>query len=183
LRFYADNDTDVLLVGVRMQDKSGKNITATDVLGIKSKTPKQIAKFLLASMLTGAIGLGSFWLLSHITVWDRYPFGKEIWLMTAEAVSVLFSCIFSFLVNKRFTFKQRGKKHGLLLYILYYVVSTPLGGLLIVALVKQGMLPVLAKIIKMCINVVLDFLYCKFVVFSTAQQENAKDKSDNLSKK
>ncbi len=162
--------------------KSGKNVTATDVFGIKNKTPKQIAKFLLASMLTGAVGLGSFWLLSRIDTFDQYPYGREIWLMSAEAVSVLFSCVFSFLVNKRFTFKQRGKKHGLLLYILYYVVTTPLGGLLIISLVNKGMPPVLAKVVKMCINVVLDFLYCKFIVFTpTKKEEYTEDKSDNMS--
>ncbi len=39
-----------------------------------------------------------------------------------------FDLYFQFLLNKRYTFSFRSVKGGLLLYLLYYAVTTPLGG-------------------------------------------------------
>lgn len=83
----------------------------------------------------------------------------------SEMLSVVLTCTFSFLLNKRYTFSFRSVKGGLLLYLLYYALTTPLGGIMIVALIKRGWQPILAKLLKMVINFVLDYLYCKLIIF------------------
>ena len=89
----------------------------------------------------------------------------DLWLFFSEMLSVVLTCTFSFLLNKRYTFSFRSVKGGLLLYLLYYAVTTPLGGIMIVALIKRGWQPILAKLLKMVINFVLDYLYCKLIIF------------------
>ncbi len=162
------------------KDKSEREETSTaSVMGMTPKTPKQILRFFINATITGGMALGSFWLLSKLS-----PFGDSqraigLWLMLAEAVSVLLSCVCNYLLNRRFTFRYSGNKYGLLLYVLYYAVTTPLAGLLIVWFVNKGLTPAVAKLIKMAINTVCDFLFCRFVVFK-ARKKSKTDKETQI---
>lgn len=151
------------------QEQQGET-TATQASAPADKKPKksfkEVVLFFLVSASTGILGIGTFALLSWLNPYDPAagsPF--DFWLFFSELISVVLTCTFSFLLNKRYTFSFRSVKGGLWFYLLYYAVTTPLGGIMIVALVKAGWPPILAKLLKMVINFVLDYLYCKFIIF------------------
>ncbi|MEG1581736.1 MAG: GtrA family protein [Clostridia bacterium] len=126
---------------------------------IVKKSFKQILKqflvFLCFSLGAGLIEISSFSII--------ILFGNVI---VADVVSVVLSCLFNFTLNRKYTFKSVNNIYlGMVLYGLFYLVFTPLGALFIDFLVKAGVNEFLAKAIKMIINFVLDFLYCKFVIF------------------
>ncbi|MEG2158410.1 MAG: GtrA family protein, partial [Clostridia bacterium] len=110
---------------------------------MKKNKQVHIFKFLAVSTLTGLVGLGTFALLTNINiVWDTL-FGistgivtsDPFWITISEVVSVLFSSSVSFGLNKKFTFTgRRARRKGILLYLLYYLISTGLGALLIIYL-------------------------------------------------
>lgn len=132
----------------------------------KKKSVKEVLLFFLVSAGTGLIGIGTFTLLSKLNPFVQDAgIAFDLWLFFSEMLSVVLTCTFSFLLNKRYTFSFRSVKGGLLLYLLYYALTTPLGGIMIVALIKRGWQPILAKLLKMVINFVLDYLYCKLIIF------------------
>lgn len=157
---------------MELDNKQEKNYgtTATDVIeqaaGKKRKSVKEVLLFFLVSAGTGLIGIGTFTLLSKFNPFEQSAgISFDLWLFCSEMLSVVLTCTFSFLLNKRYTFSFKSVKGGLLLYLAYYVITTPLGGIMIVALIKNGWLPILAKLLKMVINFVLDYLYCKLIIF------------------
>lgn len=123
-------------------------------------------RFALVSSITGLVGLGSFALLVMIFRDFISLVSYDVGVVVAEFVSVLFSCVCSFFLNKKFTFRDRNARRlGILLYILYYAVTTPLASWAILWLNKAGINIILCKIIKMTVNLVLDFLYCRYFIF------------------
>ena len=76
---------------------------------------------------TGLIGIGTFTLLSKLNPFVQDAgIAFDLWLFFSEMLSVVLTCTFSFLLNKRYTFSFRSVKGGLLLYLLYYALTTPL---------------------------------------------------------
>ena len=97
--------------------------------GKKKKSVKEVLLFFLVSAGTGLIGIGTFTLLSKLNPFVQDAgIAFDLWLFFSEMLSVVLTCTFSFLLNKRYTFSFRSVKGGLLLYLLYYAVTTPLGG-------------------------------------------------------
>ena len=152
------------------------------------KSPKQqraprrrFWRFLLVSSVTGLICLGTFWLIQH---WCQQSdrIGEQAAVLIAEGVSVILSCIFSFLLNSKFTFTDRkARRMGILLYILYYVISTPLFAEMMVWLNGLGVHILLCKVIKMTINFAMDYLYCKYFIFRYIRRKyDAEAKADDI---
>ena len=134
----------------------------------KKQSAFQFLKFLCVSLGAGVVEFGSFTILDLIFrgVWhtDVLPKGTIIWI---EIVSVVLSCLFNFTINRKFTFKAASNiVVGMILYGAYYAVATPLGALFITFLQTHGLNEFLAKAIKMVLNFIIDFLYCKFFIFN-----------------
>ncbi len=142
------------------------NNNEVDKNALKGKKSFRFFKFLLVSCVTGVVGLGSFALLMLIFDELILNVSHTVAIVIAEYFSVLWSCICSFLLNRKFTFRDRkARRMGIVLYILYYAVTTPLSSWLIIALNSVGIHVIICKLIKMTINVALDFLYCRYFIF------------------
>ncbi len=124
----------------------------------------QFLQFLCFSLGAGVIEFVSFLLLSSIG--SR----NETMLIIAEVSSVVLSCLFNFTLNRKFTFRSTNNiVLGMFLYGLYYLIATPVGASFIVYLTRCGWADWLAKATKMALNFVLDFLYCKCIIFRQAK--------------
>ena len=96
---------------------------------------------------------------------------RDTWVIVAEVTSVVLSCLFNFTLNRKYTFKSANNMAvGMILYGLFYLVVTPLGVQFILLLTHSGWNEFLAKATKMILNFLLDFTFCKFVLFRTKQK-------------
>jgi len=135
--------------------------------GVKMKENKkqllQAIKFTLFSISAGIIQIGSFALLEI--------FIKEYWI--AYLISLVLSILWNFTLNRRYTFKSAAnvpiamaKVFGF--YLVFTPVSTYLGNLA----ETLGINDFIILIVTMLANFVLEFLFCKLVVY--------KNKEDTL---
>ena len=121
-----------------------------------NKSLWQAVKFTLFSISAGAIQVGSFAVLEI--------FIKDYWI--PYLVSLTLSILWNFTLNRKYTFKSAAnvpvamaKVFGF--YLLFTPVSTYLGNLA----EKQGCHDFLILAVTMLSNFVLEFLFCKFVVY------------------
>lgn len=122
----------------------------------ENKSLWQALKFTLFSISAGAIQVGSFAVLEI--------FIKDYWI--PYLVSLTLSILWNFTLNRKYTFKSAAnvpvamaKVFGF--YLLFTPVSTYLGNLA----EKQGCHDFLILAVTMLSNFVLEFLFCKFVVY------------------
>lgn len=117
----------------------------------------QFTKFLCFSLGAGIIEITSYTVLNEV-------FNAEIWV--CDVVSITLSVLFNFTLNRKFTFKSaKNVPLGMLLIGLFYLVFTPSGTAFILWLVSLNVNEYIAKGLKMALNFVLEFLYCKFVIY------------------
>ena len=116
----------------------------------------QVVKFTLFSISAGVIQVGSFAIMEL--------FIQDYWI--PYLVSLVLSILWNFTLNRRYTFKSAAnvpvamaKVFGF--YLLFTPVSTYLGNLA----EKQGCHDFLILAVTMLSNFVLEFLFCKFVVY------------------
>ena len=121
-----------------------------------NKSLWQAVKFTLFSVSAGIIQVGSFAVLEI--------FIKDYWI--PYLVSLTLSILWNFTLNRKYTFKSAAnvpvamaKVFGF--YLLFTPVSTYLGNLA----EKQGCHDFLILAVTMLSNFVLEFLFCKFVVY------------------
>ncbi len=121
-----------------------------------NKSLWQAVKFTLFSISAGAIQVGSFAILEI--------FIQDYWI--PYLVSLTLSILWNFTLNRKYTFKSAAnvpvamaKVFGF--YLLFTPVSTYLGNLA----EKQGCHDFLILAVTMLSNFVLEFLFCKFVVY------------------
>ena len=121
-----------------------------------NKSLWQAVKFTLFSISAGAIQVGSFAVLEI--------FIKDYWI--PYLVSLTLSILWNFTLNRKYTFKSAAnvpvamaKVFGF--YLLFTPVSTYLGN----QAEKQGCHDFLILAVTMLSNFVLEFLFCKFVVY------------------
>ena len=122
----------------------------------ENKSLWQALKFTLFSISAGAIQVGSFAVLEI--------FIQDYWI--PYLVSLTLSILWNFTLNRKYTFKSAAnvpvamaKVFGF--YLLFTPVSTYLGNLA----EKQGCHDFLILAVTMLSNFVLEFLFCKFVVY------------------
>ena len=118
----------------------------------------RILKFVLFSASAGVIQMGSFALLNEFTGWRYWP---------CYLISLLLSILWNFTFNRRFTFKSNANiTRAMLLVLLFYAFFTPattvLGDWLAEDLQWNEYL---VTIINMLLNVSLEYLYQRFVVY------------------
>ena len=127
----------------------------------------QAVKFTLFSVSAGVIQIGSFALLEI--------FIKSYWV--AYLVSLVLSIVWNFTLNRKFTFKSAANIPIAMAKVLgFYAVFTPLSTWLGHVAERGGVNDFLILGITMLANFVLEFLFCKFVVYRG--QEDTLGKKD-----
>ena len=142
---------------------------------MKRKQLWQLLKFTLFSISAGVIEVLAFTLLNellHLQYWPAY--------LTALLLSVLWN----FTLNRRYTFQSAANVPIAMAKVLgFYVVFTPLSTWLGHLAEGAGINEYLVLAVTMVSNFVLEFLYCKFVVYrnqeNTRQKPNAAEKADS----
>ncbi len=142
----------------------------------KSEKIKELiraAKFTLISISAGIIQIGSFTLFYEVFSW-------KYWL--AYLVSLLLSIIWNFTVNRKVTFKSANNVPKAMAQLLgFYAVFTPVtmfGGQWIEGLGVNG---VIVEAVTMILNFVLEFLFCRFVIYRDSCDTAEKSKEPAVS--
>ena len=122
----------------------------------KKKQIWQVIKFTLFSISAGLIQVGSFALLEI--------FIKTYWI--PYLTSLLLSIVWNLTLNRKFTFKAAVNVPIAIAKVLgFYAVFTPLSTWLGALAEGAGAHDFLILAVTMIANFVLEFLFCKFVVF------------------
>ena len=130
----------------------------------------QALKFTLFSMSAGIIQIGSFAILEI--------FIKDYWI--PYLVSLILSIVWNFTLNRRFTFKSAANIPVAMAKIFgFYLVFTPVSTYLGSLAEQNGGNDFVILILTMISNFVLEYLFCKFVVYRG--QENTLNQDKKLS--
>ncbi len=123
----------------------------------------QAVKYGLIAASAGIIQAGSFTLFEEVLHWEYWPS-----YLTALVLSVLWNFTF----NRKYTFKSTGNiTRAMALVAAYYLVFTPLSTWWGDALTKMGWNDYLVLGFTMIINLVTEFLFQKYVVFSDTKDQ------------
>ena len=122
----------------------------------ENKNVWQAVKFTLFSASAGVIQIGSFAL--------REIFIEDYWI--PYLISLVLSILWNFTLNRRYTFKSAANVPVAMAKVFgFYLVFTPLSTYLGNLAEDRGMHDFLILIVTMLANFVLEFLFCKFVVY------------------
>ena len=130
----------------------------------------QAVKFTLFSASAGIIQALSFAILNETLV-EAYSF--NYWV--AYLPSLILSILWNFTFNRRFTFKSAANVPIAMLKVFgFYLVFTPLSTWLGDMAESSGVNEYIVLAVSMICNLVLEFLFCKLVVYRN--QENTLEK-------
>ena len=116
----------------------------------------QAVKFTLFSISAGVIQIGSFALLEI--------FIKDYWI--PYLISLVLSILWNFTLNRRYTFKSAANVPVAMAKVFgFYLVFTPLSTDLSNLAERAGVNDFIILVITMLTNFILEFLFCKFVVY------------------
>ena len=125
----------------------------------------QMIKFTLFSISAGIIQVGTFAIfndLLKLNYWVGY------------LLSLILSIVWNFTLNRRYTFRSAANVPIAMLKVLgFYAVFTPLSTWLGDMAEKASVHDYLVLAVTMLSNFVLEFLFCKFVVYR--RSENTRD--------
>lgn len=122
----------------------------------KNKQMWQALKFTLFSISAGIIQVGSFALMEL--------FIKDYWI--PYLVSLILSILWNFTLNRRYTFKSAANVPVAMAKVFgFYLVFTPLSTYLGNLAEAHGGNDFLILAVTMLSNFILEFLFCKFVVY------------------
>lgn len=132
-----------------------------------NKSLWQVVKFTLFSISAGLIQVGSFALLEL--------FIKDYWI--PYLISLVLSILWNFTLNRRYTFKSAANVPVAMAKVFgFYLVFTPLSTWLGSLAEGIGWNDFVILAVTMVSNFVLEFLFCKFVVYrgkeDTLRSEN-----------
>lgn len=127
----------------------------------------QALKFTLFSLSAGIIQIGSFAVLEI--------FIKDYWI--PYLISLILSIVWNFTLNRRYTFKSAANVPVAMAKVFgFYLVFTPVSTFLGNLAEQNGGQDFVILIVTMVANFVLEYLFCKFVVYS-GQENTMKEKS------
>ena len=123
-------------------------------------------KFILFSISAGVIQIVSCALLNevfHMTYWIAY------------LISLCLSVLWNFTLNRKFTFQSAANVPVAMAKVFgFYLVFTPLSTWLGAVAEGSGVNEYIVLAVTMLSNFILEFLFCKFVVYRN--QENTRTK-------
>ena len=116
-------------------------------------------KFALISFSAGLIQIGSFTILNELVL------GKDRAALS-YFISLVLSVIWNFTINRKVTFKSSNNVvKSMILVALFYVVFTPASTWFMSWATANGWNEYLVEGINMVANLVLEFLFMRFVVY------------------
>lgn len=124
----------------------------------------QMVVFTLFSISAGVIQVASFALFEEVFHWAYWP---------SYLLALVLSVVWNFTFNRRYTFKSAANVPVAMTKVfLFYAVFTPLSTWAGNAVEAAGVNDYIVLIATMLLNFVLEFLFCKFVVYRN--QENTR---------
>ncbi|MBQ9978419.1 MAG: GtrA family protein [Clostridia bacterium] len=127
----------------------------------------QALKFTLFSLSAGIIQIGSFAVLEI--------FIKDYWI--PYLISLILSIVWNFTLNRRYTFKSAANIPVAMAKVFgFYLVFTPVSTWLGDLAEQNGGQDFVILIVTMVANFVLEYLFCKFVVYR-GQENTIEEKS------
>ena len=131
---------------------------------MKNNSIMQMIKFTLFSISAGVIQVGTFTLFNELLKWRYWP---------AYLTSLVLSIVWNFTFNRRYTFKSAAIiQVGMAKLFGFYAVFTPLSTWLGHLAETAGVNDYIILAVTMISNFVLEFLFCKLVVYRN--QENTR---------
>ena len=135
----------------------------------KKDSIRQLLKFTLFSASAGIIQVAAFAILEI--------FIKDYWI--PYLISLCLSILWNFTLNRKYTFKSAANVPAAMAKVFgFYLVFTPLSTYLGNLAEGHGANDFLILAVTMLSNFVLEFLFCKFVVYRG--NENTLNKGDKL---
>ena len=129
-------------------------------------------KFIGFSTSAGVIELGTFTLLNELVGWPH-------WL--CYLIALVLSVLWNFTLNRKFTFQSAGNvPKAMALVALFYLVFTPASTGLEHFLTGKGLNEYLVTGINMALNLSLEYLYDRFVVFRKSIDTNIVNKENDI---
>ena len=126
----------------------------------------QMVKFTLFSISAGVIQIGSFTLLNEVFKMIYWP---------AYLISLVLSIVWNFTLNRRYTFKSATNVPIAMAKVFgFYLVFTPLSTWLGHLAEGGGINEYIVLGITMLSNFVLEFLFCKFLVYRGSENSLKK---------
>lgn len=130
----------------------------------KNQTAWQAIKFTLFSASAGIIQVVSFALLNELMSWPYWP---------SYLIALILSVLWNFTLNRRYTFRSAANVPVAMAKVFgFYLVFTPLSTWLGQLAENAGVNEYIVLAATMLSNFVLEFLFCKFVVYRN--QENTR---------
>jgi len=129
----------------------------------------QAFKFLLFSISAGIIQVAAFTLLNELLKVDYW---------VAYLTALILSILWNFTLNRRYTFQSAANVPIAMLKVFgFYLVFTPVSTVLGELAENGGVNEYIVLAVTMIANFVLEFLFCKFVVYKN--QEYTREKKTN----
>lgn len=129
----------------------------------------QAIKFTLFSISAGVIQIGSFALLELVI--------EDYWV--PYLISLVLSILWNFTLNRRYTFKSAANVPVAMAKVFgFYLVFTPLSTYLGDLAEGYGVNDFIILIVTMLANFVLEYLFCKFVVYRGQEDTRDAQKED-----
>ena len=136
---------------------------------MKKNSIIQMIKFTLFSASAGIIQVLSFTLFSEVFGWIYWP---------SYLISLILSIVWNFTLNRQYTFKSAANIPIAMMKLFgFYAVFTPLSTWLGHVAEKAGINDYIILAVTMLSNFVLEFLFCKFVIYKN--QENTRLEKKN----
>lgn len=138
---------------------------------MKNSNVLQAVKFALFSASAGIIEIVTFTLLNEIAALPYWP---------AYLIALVLSILWNFTLNRRYTFRSAANIPVAMAKIFgFYLIFTPVSTYLGDMAANKGINEYIVLALTMASNFVLEYLFCKFVVYRN--QENTMDnaKKDN----
>lgn len=125
---------------------------------------RQVIQFVLFSAMAGIIQTVSFTLLNEVCQFSYWP---------AYLIALVLSVLYNFTVNRRFTFRSATNVPVAMAKVFgFYCVFTPLSTWWGAALTGAGWNEYIVLFGTMLINMVTEFLFCRYVVYRNSMDTN-----------
>lgn len=132
----------------------------------KKKQLLQVVKFTLFSISAGVVQIGSFALIEI--------FIQDYWIPYLS--SLVLSILWNFTMNRRYTFRSAANVPIAMAKVLgFYLVFTPLSTYLGNLVEAHSINDFIILVVTMLTNFVLEFLFCKLVVYR-GQEDTLKSR-------
>lgn len=149
---------------------------------MKNNNALQAVKFALFSASAGIIQVSSFTLLNELVLPNINIENEKIMhILSSEygvcyLVALTLSVIWNFTFNRRFTFKSAANIPIAMAKVFgFYLVFTPVSTVLGNMATGKGVNEYIVLAVTMLSNMVLEYLFCKFVVYKG--QENTREEN------